>query len=322
MHELLDSLVLKELNNDILIEKKDSAILKIGSKKLAFTTDSYVVNPIFFPGGDIGSLAVHGTVNDLAVCGARPAYLSLAVIIEEGLDRHTLEKVISSIKKAARASSVKVVTGDTKVVENGSCDKLFINTSGIGVLIYEGLSIDSIRPGDVVLVNGPIGEHAISVLSKREGIDFGSRVRSDSQPLNGLIAKMLGASAKIRFMRDPTRGGVATTLNEMVKDMPFGISLDEKELPITNGVREACEFLGFDPLYLACEGRVLVVVEPSDEKKLLNIMNIMRRNRAGIGSRRIGVVTDDHNGKVFINTQTGGKRIVDMLSGGQLPRIC
>jgi hydrogenase expression/formation protein HypE len=319
MHKLVDSLFIKELGNKILNEKKDSAVLKIGDKKIAFTTDSYVVNPIFFPGGDIGSLAVYGTVNDLSVCGAKPLFISLGVIIEEGLDKRVLERIVKSIKLAAKRAGVKIVTGDTKVVEKGSCDKIFINTSGIGEVYYPGLSTAVIRPGDSVILSGPMGEHAISVLSKREGISFSSRVKSDSAPLNGLIAGILKISDKVIFMRDPTRGGVATTLNEIVSDGKFGISINESKLPVTNGVRSACELLGFDPLYLACEGRVVIVVRKDDENKILKAM---RRDPLGRRACLIGRVTEEYRGKVYLNTISGGKRIVSMLSGEQLPRIC
>ncbi len=319
MHELLDKFILKELDNEILREKKDSAILALGNKKFAFTTDSYVVDPIIFPGGDIGSLAVCGTVNDLAVCGARPLYLSVSAIIEEGLEMAILERVIRSVRDAAKAAGVKVVTGDTKVVNKGSCDKIFLNASGIGEIYYGGLSADRIKRGDVIIVNGPIGEHAISVLSKREGIGFNTTVKSDSAPLNKLITGILGASKKVRFMRDPTRGGVATTLNEIVKEMPFGIMLNESDIPLSNGARGACELLGLDPLYLASEGRVLVVVAKEDAGKVLRAM---KRDKLGRKAKVIGCAVKEHAGKVFLNTVSGGKRIVDMLSGEQLPRIC
>ena len=319
MHDLVDSLFIKEFANNILKEKKDSAIVKIGDKKIAFTTDSYVVNPIFFPGADIGSLAVHGTVNDLSVCGAKPLFISLGLIIEEGLEKAVLEKITRSIKGAAQKAGVKIVTGDTKVVEKGACDKIFINTSGIGEVYYDGLSTDAIKPGDSVIVTGPIGEHAISVLSKREGIAFDSKVLSDSAPLNGLIAKALKASKNIRFMRDPTRGGVATTLNEIVAGKPFGIALDEASLPVTEGVKDACELLGFDPLYLACEGRCLIISARSDEKK---IVPALKKDSLGRSAKVIGRVTKDNHGRVYMNTASGGKRIVSMLSGEQLPRIC
>ncbi len=319
MHKLIDSLIMKELDNPVLREKKDSAILKLRNKKIAFTTDSYVVNPIFFPGGDIGSLAVYGTVNDLSVCGARPLFISLGLIIEEGLDVRILETVLRSIKIASKCAGVKVVTGDTKVVEKGKCDKLFINTSGIGEVYHDKLSTGNIKIGDSIIISGPIGEHAISVLSKREGIAFGSKVSSDSAPLNGLIGKILKAPNKVRFMRDPTRGGIATTLNEMVKDNRFGISVYEEDVPITDGVKEACELLGFDPLYLACEGRVIIV---SAEEDAHRILNALRRERLGRKAEIIGKVTRDYRGRVFVNTAAGGKRIVNMLTGEQLPRIC
>ena len=319
MHKLIDSLFIKELGNKILNERTDSAILKVGGKRIAFTTDSYVVDPIFFPGGDIGSLAVHGTVNDLAVCGARPLFISLALIIEEGLDRDMLEKITRSIKNAAKGAGVDIVTGDTKVVEKGSCDKIFINTSGIGEVYYKGLATDAIKPGDSVIVSGNIGEHAISVLSKREGIAFTSKVSSDSAPLNRLIARALKVSRKVKFMRDPTRGGVATTLNEICQDRNFGIALDEEDLPVGEGVKDACELLGFDPLYLACEGRCLMIAAGEDAKR---IVSAMRKDASGRDAKAIGHITKDNRGKVYLNTVSGGKRIVGMLTGEQLPRIC
>ena len=319
MHELINSLFIKEFKNSILKEKTDSAILKIGRKKLAFTTDSYVVDPIFFPGGDIGSLAVYGTVNDLSVCGARPLFISLALIMEEGLDRNILEKITRSIGIAARRAAVKIVTGDTKVVEKGSCDQIFINTSGIGEVYYDGLSTGAIRPGDSIIISGSIGEHAISVLSKREGISFSSKVVSDSAPLNGLIEKVLKVSGKVKFMRDPTRGGVATTLNEISQIASFGMALDEKSLPVSGGVKSVCELLGFDPLYLACEGRCLIISAKEDEKR---IMAALKRDVSGASARVIGRITKDNRGKVVMNTVSGGRRIISMLAGEQLPRIC
>lgn len=319
MHGLIDSLFMKELDNPILKEKKDSAIIKIGNKKIAFTTDSYVVNPIFFPGGDIGSLAVYGTVNDLSVCGARPSFMSLGLIIEEGLDKAVLEKIVRSAAGAAKKSGVKIVTGDTKVVEKGACDKIFINTSGVGEVYYDGLSADNIRSGDSVIASGPIGDHAISVLSKREGIAFSSGIKSDSAPLNKLILKTLGASRKVRFMRDPTRGGVATTLNEACMGKKFGICIDEKNIPVRAGVRAACELLGLDPLYLACEGTVLIIAAAEDEKKVLSAI---KKDACGRMAKVMGRVTENYPGKVYVNTISGGKRIAGMLAGEQLPRIC
>ncbi len=319
MHQLIDSVFMKELDNKTLNQKKDSAILTIGRKKLAFTTDSYVVKPIFFPGGDIGSMAVYGTVNDLSVCGAKPLFISLGLIIEEGLDKSILEKIIKSIKLAAKRSGVEVVTGDTKVVEKGSCDKIFVNTSGIGEVYYRNLAVENIRPGDSVIVSGGIGEHSISVLSKREGIAFGTEVKSDSAPLNGMINRLLSSSGGVKFMRDPTRGGLATTLNEIVRSRRFGIAVNEEDVPVTRGVRQACELLGFDPLYLACEGRVIVIVSSKSAGKVLSVM---RKDPNGKGSRIIGEVCGENKGFVYLNTTSGGRRILEMLSGDQLPRIC
>lgn len=319
MHELIEKLFIKELGNPVLRQRSDSAILTIGSKKIAFTTDSYVVDPIFFPGGDIGSLAVYGTVNDLSVCGARPRYISAGIVMEEGLEMAVLRRITASIAAAARRSGVIIVTGDTKVVGKGSCDKVFINTSGIGEVYYDRLSIGRIRKGDLVIVNGPIGDHAISVLSKREGIEFRTLVRSDSAPLCGMIAKVLKASGKVAFMRDPTRGGVAATLNEIVAGMQFGIVIDEKRLPVRRGVRQACEMLGFDPMYMACEGRVILIVSREDESR---VMAAMRRDPSGKDASVIGEVTSEYRGRVCVNTLTGGRRIADMPAGEQLPRIC
>ena len=319
MHKLIDSLFIKEFDNRILRQKKDSALFEIGKARIAFTTDSYVVNPIFFPGGDIGSLAIYGTVNDLAVCGARPLYLSLGLIIEEGLDKETLGRITASIKKAAKRSGIYIVTGDTKVVDKGSCDKIFINTSGVGEIYYNGLSADEIKAGDAVIISGPIGEHAISVLSEREGLRFRAKVKSDSAPLDKLIYRVLSASKGVKFMRDPTRGGIGTTLNEIVSSRPFGIALDEKDIPVSGAVRYACEMLGFDPLYLACEGRVILIVSRKEAAKLLNVMH---KDPSGKNAKIAGIVTREHKGRVYLNTITCGKRFVDMLSGEQLPRIC
>lgn len=319
MHELIGSLFMKELRNPVLARQDDAAVITMGGRKIAFTTDSYVVDPIFFPGGDIGSLAVYGTVNDLSVCGARPRYISAGIVMEEGLPMDTVRRVTRSVARAAGRAGVSVVTGDTKVVERGSCDKIFINTSGIGEICYEGLSKGSIRPGDAVMVSGPIGDHAISVLSRREGFDFGTTVKSDSAPLNGLIARALRASRAVRFMRDPTRGGVATTLNEIAAGARFGIAIDERAIPVREGVRQACELLGLDPLYLACEGRVLLVVAQEDARKVLRAV---RAGADGRFARIIGRIETAHKGRVWLETVSGGRRIVDMLAGEQLPRIC
>lgn len=319
MHDLVDSVFRKEFSNPILKQKKDSAILPMRRSKMAFTTDSYVVDPIFFPGGDIGSLAVYGTANDLAVCGARALYISVAAVIEEGFEKSLLVRIVRSMAHAARRAGVEIVTGDTKVVERGACDKIFINTSGIGEMYYNTLSLAGIRYGDAVIVSGPIGDHAISVMSKREGIEFETMVRSDSAPLHGLIQRALRVSKKVRFMRDPTRGGLATTLNEITVNVKFGIAIDEQSLPVRQGVRQACELFGLDPLYLACEGRVVMIVAEEDESKVLKAISSCREGRM---ARCVGRVTREHQGRVYLKTVSGGKRILDMLSGEQLPRIC
>lgn len=319
MHKLIDSLFMKAFSNPVLSEKKDSAILNIGKKRMAFTTDTYVVNPIFFPGGDIGSLAIYGTVNDLSVCGARPLYISVGAVIEEGLEMSVLERIVRSMAGAAKKTGVRIVTGDTKVVERGACDKIFINTSGIGEIYYDKLSSDNIVAGDSVIVSGPIGDHAISVISKREGIEFDTIVKSDSGPLDKLIGKVLRASKKVRFMRDPTRGGLATTLNEIASLAKLGIAIDEANVPVAEGVRQACELLGLDPLYLACEGRAIIIAAKEDEDKILKAL---RSEKCGRRAKVIGKITGDRFGRVYLNTISGGKRILDMLSGEQLPRIC
>ena len=319
MHKLIDSLFLKAFSNPILNRKRDSAVLNIGNKKIAFTTDSYVVDPIFFPGGDIGSLAIYGTVNDLSVCGARALYISVGAVIEEGLDVSVLERIVRSMAEAAKKAGVRIVTGDTKVVEKGSCDRIFINTSGIGEVYFEGLSADKIKPGDSVIVSGPVGDHAISVLSKREGIGFGTIVRSDSAPLDKLIGKVLRSSKKVRFMRDPTRGGLATTLNEIALTVKSGIAIEEGDVPVRAPVRQACELLGLDPLYLACEGRVIIIAAEEDGPRILKTLVA---DKSGRGAKIIGNVTGDRSARVHLNTIAGGKRIIDMLSGEQLPRIC
>ncbi|MBN2453016.1 MAG: hydrogenase expression/formation protein HypE [Candidatus Omnitrophica bacterium] len=319
MHELIDSVFRKEFADTALDEKKDSAIVNLAGRPIAFTTDSYVVNPIFFPGGDIGSLAIYGTVNDLAVCGARPLYISAGAVIEEGFPKKDLLRIVRSMAKAAGKSGVRIVTGDTKVVERGACDRIFINTSGIGEIYYSGLSQAKIRAGDSLILSGPVGDHAVSILSKREGIGFSTAIKSDSAPLNALIRKILGVSKRLRFMRDPTRGGLATTLNEIASGSRFSIAVDEAAVPVRDGVRQACELLGLDPLYLACEGRVVLVAAQDDER---GILKALRSDKSGRMAAKIGSITGDYPGKVYLNTIAGGRRILDMLSGEQLPRIC
>ena len=318
-HDLIEKSFLPPLANPLLARLDDSAVFDLGGR-LAFTTDSYVVSPIFFPGGDIGKLAVCGTVNDLSMSGASPLYLSLSFIIEEGFTLGELKKVLSSIKAAAEEAGVKIVTGDTKVVNRGSADKLFINTSGIGV-IPEGVDISgaNARVGDKVILSGTIGDHGIAVMSQREGLKFSVPVQSDCTPLNKLVSQMLEASPLIHCLRDPTRGGLATTLNEFARQSGVGIKIEEEKIPVRDGVRAACELLGFDPLYVANEGKLVAIVTPDDAKKILAKM---KRNKYSAEAAIIGEVTDEHKGKVILKTRLGASRIVDMLSGELLPRIC
>jgi len=318
-HELIEKYLLPPLANPLLAKLDDSAVFDL-SGHLAFTTDSYVVSPIFFPGGDIGKLAVCGTINDLSMSGAMPLYLSLSLIIEEGLTLSELKKVVSSIKAAAEEAGVKIVTGDTKVVNRGSADKLFINTSGIGI-IPKGIDISgsNAKVGDKIILSGTIGDHGIAVMSQREGLKFSVPVKSDCAPLNKLVSQMLEASSLIHCLRDPTRGGLATTLNEFAKQSKVGITIEEEKIPVREGVRAACELLGFDPLYVANEGKLVAVVAPQDADKILAKME---RNAYGADASIIGEVTDERKGKVIMKTRLGASRIVDMLSGELLPRIC
>lgn len=320
-HDLIKNLFLKKFSNPILAELTDAAIIELDKKRLAFTTDSYVVKPLFFPGGDIGKLAIFGTVNDLAVMGAKPLFISCGLIIEEGLDYATLEKVIDSIEEAKKIAGVEVVTGDTKVVEKGGADGLFVNTSGIGQIL-DGieLSVRNIKVGDKIILNGSLADHGISILSSREGFEFESDITSDCAPLNELTFKILAQFNKeIKFMRDPTRGGLATTLNEIVEGANFGIIIDEEKIPIREPVRAACELLGLDPLYIGNEGKIVVVV---DGKKTESICELMREYPLGKESQIIGEITQTPKGKVCLKTAVGGRRVLDMLVTDQLPRIC
>lgn len=319
MQGLIKDLFLKSFNNPFLAPLDDSAILDINGTKLAFTTDTYVVKPLFFHGGDIGKLAVCGTVNDLAVMSAKPLWISCGLVIEEGFDYSVLSKVINSMRQTASDAGVEIVTGDTKVVEKDKCDGLFINTSGIGIIEDKSLSVKNIEIGDVVIINGGIGEHGIAVLAARADLGIESRIESDCAPLTGLILEVSKVSRRIKFMRDPTRGGLATTLNEIVEGNEFGIMVDEGKIPIKDSVRGACELLGFDPLYIANEGKVVIVTAPEDAAY---IVEKMRCHPLGKDSAIIGEVVTENKGKVCMRTLTGGIRIVDMLVGEQLPRIC
>lgn len=319
-HQLIQSMFASQFNNEFLSPLHDGAMVSVNGARLAFSTDSYVVNPIFFPGGSIGDLAVNGTVNDLAMCGARPLYLSSAFIIEEGLAMEELWRVVLAMQSAASEAGIQLVTGDTKVVDRGKGDKIFINTSGVGV-IDPGIDIHPRRaiPGDVVIVSGPIAVHGIAIMSVREGLEFETTIESDTAPLNGLVETMLGAEKDIHVLRDPTRGGLASALNEIAESAGVGISLTEDAIPLTDEVCGACEILGLDPLYVANEGILLAVVPGPSAGRVLQAM---RNHPAGKSSVVIGQVVKDHRGMVVMKTGIGGTRVVDMLSGEQLPRIC
>lgn len=321
MHQLIENVFVKHFDNPILKEQTDSAILRTGSDEIAFTTDSFVIDPLFFPGGNIGKLAVCGTVNDLSVSGAEPLYISVSFIIEEGFPMDNLEKIVESLAAEAKKAGVLVVTGDTKVVNKGKCDKLFINTAGIGRIKKANLEIcqaNNIIPGDVIIVNGNIGDHGMAVLNARESFNFKSAVESDCACLNHLIQEVVNR-ATVKFMRDPTRGGVATLLNELAGKIHLGIEIDEQALPLDKGVVAMCELLGFDPLHVANEGKVLFVAAERDG---LQILELLKNNELGMKSAIIGHVVNEHPGKVVLKNQTGGRRIIDSLPGDQLPRIC
>lgn len=319
-HDLLRSIFLPAFHNPVLDRMDDQAILEVNGSRLAFTTDSFVVKPLFFPGGDIGTLAVNGTVNDLAMGGSEPLCLSLAFILEEGLSMDVLRQVVESVRAAAVQAGVVIVTGDTKVVEKGSGDQLFVNTSGIG-LVPAGLhlSADQARPGDAVLLSGSIGDHGITILSQREGLEFESEIRSDTRALHRLTADMLSASTSIRCLRDPTRGGLSSSLQEIAQRSRVHIELRENAIPIHDGVRGACEILGLDPLYVANEGKLVAIVAAEVAEQVLDVM---RRNPAGSEAQIVGIVREGHSGLVTMRTTLGTSRIVDVLAGDQLPRIC
>jgi len=318
--DMLRDIFLPAFQNPVLGRLDDQAIVEVNGCRLAFTTDSFVVKPLFFPGGDIGTLAVNGTVNDLAMGGAEPLFLSLAFILEEGLPMEVLRQVVESVRVTAAMAGVLVVTGDTKVVEKGSGDSLFVNTSGIGLVPGElRLSADRARPGDLVLLSGTIGDHGITILSQREGLEFESEIRSDTAALHGLVADMLRASTEIRCLRDPTRGGLSSSLNEIAERSQVSIELQESAIPIREEVRGACEMLGLDPLYVANEGKLIAIVESAAAEAILEAM---RRNPLGRDAQVIGTVSEAHPGMVTMRTRLGTSRIVDLLSGDQLPRIC
>ncbi len=320
--ELMREIFLPAFSNPVLAQLEDQASLEIGAARLAFTTDSFIVKPLFFPGGDIGSLAVHGTVNDLAVGGARPEFLSAAFLLEEGFPLADLHRIVDSMAAASRAAGVTIVTGDTKVVERGSGDGVYINTSGIGRL-RDGvhLSAGAACPGDAVIVSGSLGDHGIAILSQRQGLELETAVTSDSAPLHTLADAMFDAAGAtaIRCMRDPTRGGLASTLNEIAGQSKVGIEIEERRLVIHEAVRGACELLGLDPLYVANEGKLAAIADPAAAEA---IVAAMRRHPLGRDAAVAGTVTSTHPGMVTMRTVFGTSRIVDMLAGDQLPRIC
>jgi hydrogenase expression/formation protein HypE len=319
-HRLTQDLMLPIFDNPILAELNDGAILDLKGMRLAFSTDSYTVDPIFFPGGNIGDLAINGTVNDIAMCGGEPAYLSVGLIIEEGFSLNDLEKILHEMGKAAKSAGVTVVTGDTKVVPKGAVDKIFINTSGIG-LIPEKINVAShnAKAGDQIILSGTIADHGITILTQREGLSFETGLISDTAPLNHMVSQMFAVSNGIHVLRDPTRGGVGTALNEIAEKSQAGIKIYEEKIPLKKEVAATCELLGFDPLYLANEGKLLAFVSAEDTDRVLEAITA---NPYGKDAIVIGEVIEDYAGKVFMETRIGGSRIVDMLAGEQLPRIC
>ncbi len=320
MHALINNIFLKNFKNEILEKLNDSAVIKFEDFDICFTTDSYTINPIFFPGGDIGKLSICGTINDLSVSGAIPSYISTAFIIEEGFEIKELEKIVNSMKKTAEICGVKIITGDTKVIEKGKVDKIFINTSGIGIKDKKiKLGTEFIEEGDVIIINGHIAEHGISVLISRDDFKIKSNIKSDCAPLNKLIGKILKYSESIKFMRDPTRGGISATLNEIVNNKSFGIVIYEDKIPIKEEVLSICELLGFDPLNIANEGKVIIICKKKDSEKILNEM---RKTEYGKDAKIIGEIVKKPEGKVLMETITGSIRIVETPLGEQFPRIC
>jgi hydrogenase expression/formation protein HypE len=320
MKDLIDDVFVSAFDNPLLTPRDDAAKLELSGGRLAFTTDSFVVDPLIFAGGDIGKLAVCGTINDLAVAGAVPLYLACAVIIEEGMPLDLLRRIAQSMAATAREAGVQIVTGDTKVVGKRACDKLFITTTGIGAM-RSGIALDarSVRPDDVVLVNGVLGDHGAAILAARGDMALETEVASDCAPLHGLVAELLEAAPATRFIRDPTRGGVATVLNEIAEVAGLAIEIDEESTPLRDEVRGFCEILGLDPLYLANEGKIVAIVPPAQAG---NALSVLRAHPLGAAAAIIGRVKDGEPGRVTMRTGFGGSRIVDMLVGEQLPRIC
>ena len=320
MHQLIGKLFVPAFRNSLLEAQLDASVFDIAGQRLAFTTDSYVVRPLFFPGGDLGSLAVHGTVNDLAMAGARPLYLSAAFIIEEGLPMETLWKIVSSMQQAAQKAGVQIITGDTKVVDKGKGDGLFINTAGVGILEHSlRIAPQRVQPGDVILVNGDLGRHGMAIMAVREGLAFESAIESDSAPLAEPVLQLVRAGVEIHCLRDLTRGGLTSVLNEIAEAAGLALQVEEKLVPVREDVRAACEILGLDALQVACEGRFAAFVP---EREAGRALEVLRSHPSGTGACRIGSVSDQRSAKVLLRSTIGAQRILDMPTGEQLPRIC
>lgn len=320
MHRLIEDMFVPAFKNSLLSERHDGAVFEIKNNRLAFTTDSYVVRPLFFPGGDIGKLAIYGTANDLAMCGARPLYLSAGFILEEGLETEKLWRIVQSMKQAAIEAKVELVTGDTKVVDRGKGDEIFINTAGVGVIEHElTIAPSSVQAGDAILLSGDLGRHGIAIMAAREGLEFESEIESDCAPLASVILKMIDEGIEIHCLRDLTRGGLASALVEIAEASGLQINIEEKQIDVREDVRGACEILGFDPLYLANEGRFIAFVPQKHADHALRIMN---SNLFDSTATQIGKVSADASGDVILKSRIGANRIVDMFTGEQLPRIC
>jgi hydrogenase expression/formation protein HypE len=320
MHSLIERMFLSTFKNQLLDEQHDGAVIDLGKAKVAFTTDSYVVYPLFFPGGDIGKLAINGTVNDLAMCGARPLYISIGFILEEGLSMETLWQVVMSIREAAQAACVQIITGDTKVVDKGKGDGMFINTTGIGIIEHAiFITPSKVQPGDIVILNGDIGRHGITIMNAREGLAFEGAIESDTAPLSGIVMELLNQGIEIHCLRDLTRGGLASALIEIAKSSRVHINIEESAIPIREDVQGLCEILGLDPVYVANEGRFIAFVRQPDAERALEIM---RSHKLGTDASIIGSVEMKPSGAVTMKSKIGTSRIIDMMSGEQLPRIC
>ncbi len=319
-HQLIEGLFYKHFQNDILLQGNDASILHKISGRIAVSTDSFVIHPIFFPGGDIGKLSVYGTVNDLAMTGAKPLYITLAFIIEEGFSMGDLEKIVASIGEAAKEAGVKIVAGDTKVVESGSVDQIYINTTGIGIL-PEDIDIggQNAKTGDKIIISGTIGDHGTAIMALRKGFEFSIDLESDCGLLSGMIHEILHTGAKVKVLRDPTRGGLATTLNEISKQSNVGLVLEEAAVPVKHEVRSMCEILGLDPIYIANEGKLVVIVAEEDAEAVLGVM---KSHPMGKDAAIIGTVVHSPQGQVYVKTEIGGTRILQMPVGELLPRIC